>query len=244
MNPREEEIIEIPSSPNRNPAATSGQSSADIDYGKYRPSNSSSEFFARNDVFLLMLGLAVSVDPLFFYIPILNKDLKCIRLDKKLTPVVLSLLLFTYIFYVLDIIFQLRAIHEAVRREDQAARREDGIAKGWSRSYVLAKKIWGSCLLIDILGVAPIPLVFIRSFAKIMRGSRSIRMFLNFLLVLQYMTRVLRFDDFRKKLEKDITKTSPKKCVKGVFRFWIRSAFICFKFILASHVGTGYQVFV
>ncbi|KAM1054907.1 hypothetical protein ACFX1X_002222 [Malus domestica] len=152
MNPREEEIIEIPSSPNRNPAATTGQSSADIDYGKYRPSNSSSEFFAGNDVFLLMLGLAVSVDPLFFYIPILNKDMKCIRLDKKLTPVVLSLLLFTYIFYVLDIIFQLRAIHEAVRREDQAARREDGIAKGWSRSYVLAKKIWGSCLLIDNFG--------------------------------------------------------------------------------------------
>lgn len=145
------------SSPNWNPAATTGESSANIDYRKYRPSYLSIEFFYRNPALVLMFGLAVSVDPLFLYIPILNKDMKCIRLDKMLTKVVLSLRSYTDIYYILAIIVQLRAIHEAVRRED-------GIAKGWSRSYVLTKKIWGSYLLIDILGVAPIPHVRDRPF--------------------------------------------------------------------------------
>ncbi|KAB2598823.1 cyclic nucleotide-gated ion channel 1-like [Pyrus ussuriensis x Pyrus communis] len=224
MNPREEEIIEI-SSPNRNPAATTGESSANINCGKYR------KFFVWNAVLVLTFGLALLVDPLFLYVPILNKDIKCIRLDKKLTKVVLSLRSLTDMYYIHDFLFQLLAIREP----HEAATLEVGIAMV-GRSYASAMIIW-----LFPINIAPIPHVVILSFSKIIRGSRSTRMFLNFLVVLQYMARFLCFNHHRKNLEKILTKHTPELWIQGVFKFliikfWIRSAFIFFKFILVSHV--------
>ncbi|CAN6709322.1 unnamed protein product [Malus baccata var. baccata] len=159
-------------------------------------------------VLILICGFAVSVDPLFLYIPIVNIDIKCTRLDRKLKVTALYLRFFTDIFYAYDIIWNVL--------EDRFNRWR--IIKQW--------------LPIVVLAVAPVPQVVILSFTKIIRLPGSYRMMVNSLLVLQYVVRVGRIYQLRK----HITQDTPIKWFKGVGEFWIRGAFIIFDFILASHV--------
>lgn len=63
-----------------------------------------------NKIFVLScaLALSLSLDPLFFYIPVINDEKKCLALDKKLEVTSIVLCSFTDIFYILHIIFQFR----------------------------------------------------------------------------------------------------------------------------------------
>ena len=77
--------------------------------------------------------LAVSLDPLFFYIPTINGDEKCLQTDTKLRIVALVSRLLTdiiLIFHILDQVYKASAIAE----------------------------IWRS-LAIDILSILPAPQV-------------------------------------------------------------------------------------
>lgn len=70
---------------------------------------------------LFLSMIAVSIDPLFFYIPVVNDDKKCIRLDYKLAATATglrSLFDFLYIFYITpqllaDLVATVNAKHEA-----------------------------------------------------------------------------------------------------------------------------------
>ncbi|XP_048427186.1 cyclic nucleotide-gated ion channel 1 isoform X2 [Pyrus x bretschneideri] len=237
MNPSEEERTGIPS-PILNPAATTGESCANIDYGRNRPTKKlpllfceifgpNAEFLqVRNSVIVLVWAVAVLVDPLFLYTPVVNKDMMCVTVDKKLAAVAFTFRLLADMCYLSAIIGGLVPVHKV-------GTPEVGIAVG---RRVSAKETLGRCNLINILAIAPIPYVVILFYAEIIRGSRSTRMFLNFLLVLHYMTQVVRFNDFRKILEKNITKHTPKIWIEGVFNFWIRTSFTFFTCILASQV--------
>ena len=59
-----------------------------------------------NMMFVLLCTIAVSVDPLFFYLPVINEDNKCLALDDKLKITVICLRLVTDVIYVLNIILQ------------------------------------------------------------------------------------------------------------------------------------------
>ena len=63
-------------------------------------------------------------------------------------------------------------------------------------------------------------------FAKMLRDSK---MFLNFLVVLQYLVRFIQLNWFSQILEKDITEYPPEIWTQGVFKLGVRSAFILFK---------------
>lgn len=63
-----------------------------------------------NMIFIISCVLAVSLDPLFLYIPIVNEDMKCLILDKKLKAIALALRSLTDPFYIVDIILQILAI--------------------------------------------------------------------------------------------------------------------------------------
>ena len=52
-----------------------------------------------NVVFLLSCIIAVALDPLFFYLPVINEDKKFIRLDKKLWITAIVLRSFFDIIY-------------------------------------------------------------------------------------------------------------------------------------------------
>ncbi|KAM5556193.1 hypothetical protein ABKV19_023864 [Rosa sericea] len=60
-----------------------------------------------NMIFAGSCVLAVLLDPLFLYIPILNDDMKCIGIDKNLKIVALVLRSFTDLIHIVKIIFQI-----------------------------------------------------------------------------------------------------------------------------------------
>ncbi|CAL9030908.1 unnamed protein product [Prunus brigantina] len=181
----------------------------------------------RNTIFVVSCVLAVLLDPLFFYIPIVKEDRKCLKLDKRLKAISFALRSLTDLFYIADLMHRILA-----RPKARATKAEEAVPLKISKSMSMnvlekAKRILQSYILLDILAVLPVPQVVLSIFSKL-RGSRSLKTmkFLNFLLVLQYVPRVLpiyRLCHERKKAGKK----------PGT---WIKSFFNFFLYILASHV--------
>ncbi|KAK4352928.1 hypothetical protein RND71_028446 [Anisodus tanguticus] len=61
-----------------------------------------------NKVFVLVCVIAVSLDPLFFYIPVIDNEEKCLDLDKMLKITACVLRSITDLFYIFHIILQFR----------------------------------------------------------------------------------------------------------------------------------------
>lgn len=106
-----------------------------------------------NKIFVLSCIVAISLDPLFFYIPIIDNDKKCLTLDQKLEITACILRFFTDIFYLIHIIFQFRTgfIAPSSRVFGRGVLVED--------SWAIAKRYLSSYFLIDILAVLPLPQV-------------------------------------------------------------------------------------
>lgn len=106
-----------------------------------------------NKIFVISCIIALSLDPLFFYIPVINDVKKCLMLDKKLETTACVLRSFTDIFYIVHIIFQFRTgfIAPSSRVFGRGVLVED--ASAIAKRYVL------SYFLIDILAVLPLPQV-------------------------------------------------------------------------------------
>ena len=67
-----------------------------------RPEENQSDW---NKIFLTSYLIAVIIDPLFFYVPIINEHRKCLGMDQKLRIVALVLRTVTDLFYILHIFF-------------------------------------------------------------------------------------------------------------------------------------------
>lgn len=106
-----------------------------------------------NKIFVLSCVIAVSLDPLFFYIPIIDGSKKCLDLDRRLELAACILRSFTDIFYLLHIIFQFRTgfIAPYSRVFGRGVLVQD--------SWEIAKRYLSSYFIIDILAVLPLPQV-------------------------------------------------------------------------------------
>ncbi|KAI3471207.1 hypothetical protein Pfo_027870 [Paulownia fortunei] len=177
-----------------------------------------------NKIFVLSCVIAVSLDPLFFYIPIINGDKKCLDLDRKLELTACILRSFTDIFYLIHIIFQFRTgfIAPSSRVFGRGVLVED--------SWEIAKRYLSSYFIIDILAVLPLPQIAILIIIPNLEGARSLntKNLLKFVVILQYIPRVLRVHP----LYKEVTRTS------GILTetAWAGAAFNLFLYMLASHV--------
>ncbi|KAA8540020.1 hypothetical protein F0562_026712 [Nyssa sinensis] len=177
-----------------------------------------------NKIFVLSCVIAVSLDPLFFYIPVINDDKKCLGLDQKLEITASVLRSFTDIFYMIHIIFQFRTgfIAPSSRVFGRGVLVEDAWAIAW--------RYLSFYFLIDILAVLPLPQVVILIIIPNMGGSKSLntKNLLKFVVFFQYIPRVLRVYP----LYKEVTRTS------GILTetAWAGAAFNLFLYMLASHV--------
>ena len=108
-----------------------------------------------NKIFVLSCVMAVSLDPLFFYIPKVDRDKQCVDLVSKLEITASVLRTFTDIFYILHIIFQFRTgfIAPSSRVFGRGVLVEDLSA--------IARRYLSSYFFIDILAVLPLPQVHI-----------------------------------------------------------------------------------
>ncbi|KAM0944507.1 putative cyclic nucleotide-binding domain, Ion transport domain, rmlC-like jelly roll [Dioscorea sansibarensis] len=177
-----------------------------------------------NKIFVLSCVIAVSVDPFFFYIPVVNfKDI-CIDLDKKLAVTASVLRTFTDIFYILHIIFQFRTGFVA------PSSRVFGRGVLVKDPSIIARRYLSSCFLIDILAVLPLPQVVMVSIITKPGGSTSLNAkgLLMLVIILQYVPRLVRIIP----LYLDVTRTA------GIITetAWAGAAFNLLLYMLASHV--------
>ncbi|TQD84515.1 hypothetical protein C1H46_029950 [Malus baccata] len=145
-------------------------------------------------MFVISCAIAVSLDPFFFYIPVVVEEKKCIRKDTSLRTVALLLRSLTDMTFIIHILHEVRVTS--------------------TNTTAVAISI-----LVDFLAILPIPQVAILLFFLDLNGfeyfyKRS--RILNAFLLLQYLPKVYRIHLTSKKL-----KPNTGKLAKGAFNFFL-----------------------
>ncbi|KAL3524399.1 hypothetical protein ACH5RR_017233 [Cinchona calisaya] len=176
-----------------------------------------------NKIFVLSCVVAISLDPLFFYIPVIDDNKKCLILDRNLEITASVLRTFTDMFYIIHIILQFLTGFIA------PSSRVFGRGELVKDCRAIAKRYLSAYFLIDILAVLPLPQAVVIAIPWI-RGARSLKAkdLLKVVVFFQYIPRVLRIYP----LYKEVTRTSGKLTETA----WTGAAFNLFLYMLASHV--------
>ncbi|KAK9907218.1 hypothetical protein M0R45_038286 [Rubus argutus] len=193
-----------------------------------------------NNIFVISCVFAVSCDPLFFYIPFINKEIKCLMIDTKLKTIAFVFRLLTDHFYIADIIVRiLTSISQAkscaaygdANTQEEAPNLK--AKKSVEHVLAIAKRAWAkanrSYILIDIFAILPIPQVGMFVFISKMKGHPrclKVKKVLDSLVLLQFIPRVLPI--YLLCQERSKTPNKAGMWTKGVFNFFL--------YILASHV--------
>ncbi|KAF5200639.1 Cyclic nucleotide-gated ion channel [Thalictrum thalictroides] len=177
-----------------------------------------------NKIFALSCVIAVYLDPLFFYIPVVDRKKNCLYLDEKLQITACVLRSFTDIFYILHIIFQFRTafIAPSSRVFGRGVLVEDLGA--------IAKRYLSSYFLIDVLAVLPLPQVVILIIVPELSGSVALntKNVLRAVIFFQYFPRLYRMYPLYREVTRNsgiITQTA-----------WAGAAFNLLLYMLASHI--------
>ncbi|KAJ7955646.1 putative Cyclic nucleotide-gated ion channel [Quillaja saponaria] len=177
-----------------------------------------------NKLFVISCILAVSVDPLFFYLPVINDSLKCLGIDRKLAIIVTTLRTVIDAFYLIHMALQFRTAYIApssrVFGRGELVIDPAQIAKRYLRHY----------FIIDFLSVLPLPQIVVWRFLQRSKGSDVLatKQALFFIILLQYIPRFLRV----------VPLTSELKRTAGVFAetAWAGAAYYLLLYMLASHI--------
>lgn len=107
-----------------------------------------------NKIFLLSCVLAVSIDPLFFYIPVVDRTRHCLDLDTTLEILACVFRSFFDAFYILHIVFQFRTgfipASSRVFGRGELVGDRSAISRRYFRSY----------FFVDLLAILPLPQVY------------------------------------------------------------------------------------
>ncbi|KAK7281509.1 hypothetical protein RIF29_09570 [Crotalaria pallida] len=177
-----------------------------------------------NKLFVISCIMSVSVDPLFFYLPVINDSLKCLGIDQKLAITVTTLRTVIDAFYLIHMALQFRTAYIApssrVFGRGELVIDPAQIAKRYLRRY----------FIIDFLSVLPLPQIVVWRFLQRSKGSDVLatKQALLFIILLQYIPRFLRM----------VPLTSELKRTAGVFAetAWAGAAYYLLLFMLASHI--------
>ncbi|KAH1071848.1 hypothetical protein GYH30_008372 [Glycine max] len=177
-----------------------------------------------NKIFVITCVMAVSVDPLFFYIPVINNARKRVDLDGVLQITASVLRTFFDLFYILRIIFQFKTgfIAPSSRVFGRGELIDDPMA--------IMKRYLTSHFIIDVLSIIPLPQVILLAINRNLKTSDPFvaKDLLKYSVLIQYVPRLLRIYP----LFKEVTRTS------GILTetAWAGAAFNLFLYMLASHV--------
>ncbi|KAH1073743.1 hypothetical protein J1N35_026071 [Gossypium stocksii] len=200
---------------------------------KKRTLNPQGEFLQNwNKMFLLSCAIALAIDPLFFYIPVVKGNLKCLDLDNKLGIVASVLRTLIDAFYVIHIVFQFRTAF--IAPSSRVFGRGELIEDPWA----IAKRYLFKNFFIDILAILPLPQMVVIIIKSSLRGPvpEITKDLLKTFIFIQYVPRILRIVP----LFKEVTTTS------GILTksAWTGAALNLFLYMLASHaVGAFWYLF-
>lgn len=177
-----------------------------------------------NKLFVISCILAVSVDPLFFYLPVIDSSSKCLGIDRKLAITATTLRTIIDAFYLIHMALQFRTAYIApssrVFGRGELVIDPARIAKRYLRTY----------FIIDFLAVLPLPQIVVWRFLHSSDGSDvlSTKQALFFIVLLQYIPRLFRM----------LPLSSELKRTSGVFAetAWAGAAYYLLLYMLASHI--------
>ncbi|XP_075673418.1 cyclic nucleotide-gated ion channel 1-like [Castanea sativa] len=184
-----------------------------------------------NIIFVLSCALAVSVDPLFCYLPVINIPEYCIELDKNFWITTIVLRSVNDIIYLMHIILQFRTgfIDENLRKVGKIVLDTNAMA--------IARRYLRSYFVLDILVILPIPQVAISSILSEMTGTGSSNkiVMLNCAVLFQYVPRILQiFRSWKELIRSD---------EKFEANIWFKAALNFFLYVLAGHVLGAFWYF-
>ncbi|KAL4594946.1 hypothetical protein ACB092_12G055600 [Castanea dentata] len=180
-----------------------------------------------NYVFLFSCVVAAIVDPLFFYIPVINDSQRCLLLGKELWTAVFVFRMVTDVIYLVHIALRSwKDFKMCVKTRSNIFCSNTNVCASVRRCFAF---------LIDVFVVLPIPQVVFPFIFKEMRSTRPSEIIksLNTLVLFQYVPRIRQIYLSWKNLPRNA----------GKLDGWIKALFNFFLFILASHVIGAFWYF-
>ncbi|EOA39780.1 hypothetical protein CARUB_v10008437mg [Capsella rubella] len=177
-----------------------------------------------NKIFLFACVLALAIDPLFFYIPIVDGTRHCLTLDSELEIAASLLRSLIDAFYIIHIVFQFRTAYIA------PSSRVFGRGELVDDAKAIALKYLSSYFIIDILSILPLPQIVVLAVIPNVNqpGSFLTKDYLKIVIIAQYVPRIIRMYP----LYTEVTRTS------GIVTetAWAGAAWNLSLYMLASHV--------
>ncbi|PKU67966.1 probable cyclic nucleotide-gated ion channel 5 [Dendrobium catenatum] len=177
-----------------------------------------------NRLFVISCILAVSIDPLFFYLPVYDDKSNCLSIDRKLAYTSTTLRTMIDSFYLLRMALQFRTAYIA------PSSRVFGRGELVIDPAQIANRYLRRFFTVDFLAVLPLPQIVVWRFLQRSEGYDVLatKNILLFLIFLQYIPRFIRIFPL----------TSELKRTTGVFAetAWAGAAYYLLWFLLASHI--------
>ncbi|XP_010462522.1 PREDICTED: probable cyclic nucleotide-gated ion channel 10 isoform X2 [Camelina sativa] len=177
-----------------------------------------------NKIFLFACVLALAIDPLFFYIPIVDGTRHCLTMDSKLEIAASFLRTLIDAFYIIHIVFQFRTAYIA------PSSRVFGRGELVDDAKAIALKYLSSYFIIDVLSILPLPQIVVLAVIPSVKEPDSLltKDYLMSVIIVQYVPRILRLYP----LYTEVTRTS------GIVTetAWAGAAWNLSLYMLASHV--------
>ncbi|KAL2462184.1 putative cyclic nucleotide-gated ion channel 9 [Abeliophyllum distichum] len=177
-----------------------------------------------NRLLVISCIIAVSVDPLFLYLPIFQSDEMCLHIDESLAYTTTSLRTVIDAFYLIRMVLQFRTAYIA------PSSRVFGRGELVIDPTQIASRYLHRYFIVDFLSVLPLPQIVVWRFLHRSKGSDVLgtKQALVIIVFIQYIPRFLRF----------IPLTSELKKTAGVFAetAWAGAAYYLLWFLLASHI--------
>lgn len=176
-----------------------------------------------NRLFVISCILAVSVDPLFFYLPFIHGS-NCLNIDQTLARIATVLRTIIDAFYVIHMIFQFRTAYIA------PSSRVFGRGELVIDPSRIAKRYMRGLFIVDLLSVLPLPQIVIWGYLAGNGGSDVFhtKQALLYIVMLQYIPRFYRIVPLNSELKRTV----------GVFAesAFAGAAYYLLWYILASHI--------
>ncbi|CAA7033150.1 unnamed protein product [Microthlaspi erraticum] len=177
-----------------------------------------------NKLFVASCILAVSVDPLFLYLPFINDKAKCVGIDRKLAIVATTLRTVIDSFYLFHMALRFRTAYVA------PSSRVFGRGELVIDPKQIAKRYLQQYFIIDLLSVLPIPQIIVWRFLYTSSGLNVLatKQALRYIVLVQYIPRFLRMYPLSSELKR----------TAGVFAetAWAGAAYYLLLYMLASHI--------
>ncbi|KAF2301528.1 hypothetical protein GH714_025516 [Hevea brasiliensis] len=182
-----------------------------------------------NRLFVIACILAVSVDPLFFYLPVFNYKMVCLGMDTNLAATITAVRTMLDAFHLLRMALQFRTAFVA------PSSRVFGRGELVIDPAQIAARYLSRYFIVDFLSVLPLPQVAVWKYLNNKRKGSEVlatKQALLILVFLQYIPRFLRF----------VPLTSDLKKTTGAFAdsAWLGAAYYLLWYMLASHIAGAF----